>query len=89
MLKTTYTEERSVHTNSKSCTTCMVKYLLNSKLFIQISQPKVIDYFLKHSNIVNMGMTLNKLVIKTVPIIYLFCISIIEQHHKLKNVKCI
>ena len=57
LLKTSYTEERSVHINSK-----VAIYDSNSKInqfdfkqIIQILQPKVIDYCLTYSYIVDIS----------------------------------
>ena len=56
LLKTTYTEERSVHTNSENCNIQLNrKTQFNSKQIIQILQPIVIDYFSTHSYIIDIS----------------------------------
>ena len=54
-LKTTHTEERSVHTNSEICIIQLgsKNTQFNSKQIIQILQTIVIDYFSTHSYKVN------------------------------------
>ena len=51
LLKTTHTEERSVHTNSERCNIQLgsLTNQFNSKQIIQILQTIVIDYFSTHS----------------------------------------
>ena len=57
LLKTTITEERSVHTNSESSNIRLgsLKNQLNSKQIIQILQPIIIDNFSMHSYIVDIS----------------------------------
>ena len=47
LLKTTHTEERSIHTNSENCNNQQgsPKNLFNSKQIIQILRPIIIDFF--------------------------------------------
>ena len=55
LLKTTHTEERSVHTNSESCNIQLGSWnnQFNSKQIIQILQTIIFGYFSTHSYKVN------------------------------------
>ena len=57
LLKTTNTEERSIHTNSERCNIRLRpwKNLFNFKQIIQILHPMVIDYLSPHLYIVDLS----------------------------------
>ena len=57
LLKITFTEECSVHTNSESCNIRLgsKENQFNSHQIIQILQPRIIDFFPVHSYIVDIS----------------------------------